>query len=357
MMSDDLEIELSSDRIVLEPGTKSQVIATIRNTGNVVEVFSVHIDGIDSSWYSLPVSSVSLFPGAKEEICIALVAPTGLASKSGTYEVSIKISSKRDPALMKSAMMQLELGSVASYDLDLIPKQQKGRKGSYTIVITNTGNVSDTFKLDPQGQDNAGVCAYVLESDTVVVESGATKDIALTVIPKSKPLIGTSKNCAFCVNATSIAGEAKAVNGELECSAMLPKWAPYAITAGAAALLLMVVLVVLLVSGGPVQAPYSESFVVSPGESKSWEVEPQTGTLNVVVSWTDGPDTLSLLLLDPDENNSVIKRDETINSADPKTRKVSHLIGDSDTAAWSIHVANLSDSIAITNATIAISMA
>ncbi len=74
-MSDAIEVKLSTEHVVINPGEKAEVTAEVRNAGDVVEVFSVAVEGIESDWYSLSVTSISLFPGDKEAIRLSLAPP------------------------------------------------------------------------------------------------------------------------------------------------------------------------------------------------------------------------------------------------------------------------------------------
>lgn len=339
-MSESIQVHLSSDRVVLEPGAKTEIVATIQNTGDVVEVFSIEIGGIEPDWYSLPVSSVSLFPGDKEEIRIAFSPPPATASKAGSYDVSVKASSKRDPTVMNSAKTTLEIGSVASYDLTISPKKVRARKGSYQVAITNTGNATNTYKLE--ASDASEDCIYEFKSDTIVVEPGATTDAPLTVNPRKKPFTGAAKPFAFNVKASPYgqAPEIKTIDAQLECPARIPKWGLYAIIGGIVAIVVVVVLVIVFTgSKGPGTLPMYESFEIEPQHFIMYEVQTAAlGQIEVDTEWS-GADRLSLVLYGPKEGQAASARSEDVS---PLT--ISYDITSEDAAegdTWRIYVANL----------------
>ena len=86
-MSENIQVTVSPERVVLQPGGKAEVVATLQNAGDVVEVFSIELGGVEHEWYSLSLSSVSLFPGDKESIKITLNPPPSTVSKAGSYNV------------------------------------------------------------------------------------------------------------------------------------------------------------------------------------------------------------------------------------------------------------------------------
>jgi uncharacterized membrane protein len=98
-VSENIEVALSQERIVINPGEKAEVAVNIRNTSEIVEVFSIEVEGIESSWFSTSISSVSLFPGDKETISISFTPPLSSSSGAGSYTATVKVSSRRDPTI------------------------------------------------------------------------------------------------------------------------------------------------------------------------------------------------------------------------------------------------------------------
>jgi hypothetical protein len=341
---ENIQVTLSSNRIVLDPGGRAEVTATIQNTGNVVEVFSIEVGGIEPDWYSLSASNVSLFPGDKDQIRIVLTPPLASASKAGSYTVSVKASSNRDPTVMTIVQMSLDIGVVSSYELDLTPKKIRARKGSYQVVITNMGNITNTFKLE--ASDPAEDCNYDFKSDTVVVEPGATVEVPLAVNPKKKPFTGAAKSFSFAVKAIPVASEVRTVQGQLECPPLLPKWAIFAIAGGLVAIIVIIVLVVVLTGGGGgIVLPLNESFQLGPGDCKIYEVQISEGTIKAEAEWSSGPDSLSLVLYGSGKGKPLaLARDETIDDDNPRTRTISYPITAEHVAeggSWRIYIANL----------------
>ncbi|RLC93517.1 MAG: hypothetical protein DRI39_05435, partial [Chloroflexi bacterium] len=241
-MSDAIEVKLSTEHVVINPGEKAEVTAEVRNAGDVVEVFSVAVEGIESDWYSLSVTSISLFPGDKEAIRLSLAPPLSSASGAGSYTVTLKVSSRRDPSVAGTASFSLDVGKVSSYELDLTPRMVRGRSGEFEVVIHNTGNLTNTYKLE--GSDPEGMCEFYFKSDTVAVEAGQTGTVPMIVNPKKKPLTGPPKLYRFTVKATPIASDVKTVDGQLECPALLPKWVIMAAAVGVVGVVAVIVLVV-----------------------------------------------------------------------------------------------------------------
>jgi hypothetical protein len=344
-VSDNIEVALSQERIVINPGEKAEVAVNIRNTSEIVEVFSIEVEGIESSWYSTSISSVSLFPGDKETISISFTPPLSSSSGAGSYTATVKVSSRRDPTITSTVDLLLELGKISSYELGLTPQKVRGGKGSFEVIINNTGNLTNTYKLE--ASDPEAMCNYEFKSDTVVVEAGQTSKVPITVTPKKRPLTGATKFCTFTVTVTPIASEVKSVQGQLECPARFPRWAPVALVACIAVIVLVVVLVVVLGGGDggngvEVLDTKHESFKLSPNEYQMYEVKCQDlGDIQADVEWTGAADRLSLVLFGPIEAQPALDRDEDVSPLG-----ITYAIKVDDINAgdiWRIYVANLSD--------------
>ena len=340
-MSEKIEVGLSPERVVINPGEKAEVTVNIRNAGEVVEVFSIEIEGIESNWYSLSVSSVSLFPGDSETVRISFTPPLSSTSGAGSYTATVKVSSRRDSTITSTADLSLELGKISSYELDLTPKKVRGGKGSFEVVINNTGNLTNTYKLE--ASDPEAMCNFEFKSDTIAVEAGQMGKVPLTVSPKKRPLTGAAKLCTFTVTVTPVASEVKTVQGQLECPARFPKWAPMALIALVAIIVIIIVLVVVLGGGGgPGFASQQESFKLTPNGFQMYELKYRdVGSIQADVSWEGDADRLSLVLFGPIEAETALDRHEGVS---PLT--VTYAIEADDIESgdsWRIYVANLSD--------------
>jgi uncharacterized membrane protein len=56
---------LGNARLAVEPGGTASVEITIRNSGSVVDQFTIDILGASSAWAAADPPTLSLFPGAQ----------------------------------------------------------------------------------------------------------------------------------------------------------------------------------------------------------------------------------------------------------------------------------------------------
>ncbi|MFQ5925729.1 MAG: family 16 glycoside hydrolase, partial [Dehalococcoidia bacterium] len=251
-----INVTLSPDRLQVTPGESVETTATIRNTGDVAEAYSIAVEGIDPQWCTLSVSTVSLSPGDEEQVKLTIKPPRTSASKAGPCNVIIRVASSREPSAETTAQLALEVERFLLFDLDLTPKKARGRKGSYRVSITNSGNLRTTYTL--AGQDPEDMCRFDFNPQAITVEPGSTTEVPLVVDPKKKPFTRRARTYGFKVTVTSHAseaGESKSVEGQLECTPLLPTWALG--VAGLAGVAILAVVVIFAMGGRPTPTPLS----------------------------------------------------------------------------------------------------
>ena len=249
-MSEPVVVNLSPERLEVAPGESVATTATVRNASDVVEAYSISVEGIDPQWCTLSKTSLHLFPGAQDQVQITIQPPRTSASKAGAYDAIVRVASTSDvrTIIMAAAPLALEVKQFVQFDLSLSPKSARGRKGSYRLGIINQGNAATTYSLT--GEDPDEICRFDFARQAARVERGTTAEVPVVVNPKKKPFTGRAKSYHFKVTAAppaSDGGEPKTVEGQLECRPLLPKWA-----LGLAALALagIIAIVVIFAFGG-----------------------------------------------------------------------------------------------------------
>jgi|GEM_PF-806985 len=253
-MSEKINVTVSPDRLQVALGESATATATIKNTGDVVEAYSITVEGIGPQWCTLSVSSASLFPGDEERVQITVQPPKDSSSRAGVYNAVIRVTSNRDSTVETTARLPIDVGRLLLFDLDITPKKAAGRKGSYKVSITNNGNVPTTYTF--AGKDPDGVCRFHFKESSVTIEPGATAAMPVVVDPKKKPFTGRAKTHNFRITVTSHAseaGETKSVEAQFQCKPLIPTWAiAVASVAVVAVVALIVVFLVVLAGHAPV---------------------------------------------------------------------------------------------------------
>ena len=131
----------------------------------------------DISWLSLSPSAGSTGPGESSDVTVVFDA-TGLMA--GDYEGSLCVASNdaTTPLVVVPVSLTVE---AAVYGVEVAAEEsalsgEPGDSVTYTLWITNTGNVEDTFNLTA-----AGIWAADLSAPSITLASGASGWVTATV--------------------------------------------------------------------------------------------------------------------------------------------------------------------------------
>ena len=350
-MADEIGVTLSPERLQVAPGESAETTATVRNASGdvdsengIVEGYSVVVEGIDPEWCTLSTLSFELFPGDEEKVQITIRPPRTSAAKAGAHDIVVRVytTSLQRPKKETTAPLVLEVGRFLEFDLDVDPKWDRGRKGSFDVIVTNNGDDVFTFKLEASDPERA--CNYHFKSDTVAVERGATAKVPLTVSPRRKPFTGRAKTFSFAVAATPLGGEGKTVQAKLECPPLLTRPVLLAIGGGLAAIIAAIILVPLLTGGGlAICEQVQESFNLQPGDIRVYEIRSSIRTIHAEAQWAGTADRLHLSLHRPggDEAARLDGPDEP-----PLQLIIDYQIKDTDTVngdTWEVRLVNITE--------------
>ena len=222
-MVDSVRVTVDQESVAVNPGDVGQAVITIQNLGAAVGVFSIEIEGLHPSWFTLTSNSVSLFPGDRTSTTLVLTPPRDSAALAQAYSTTVRVASQKDPGEQTEISFTLDVQSFYDFSLDLRPQRVTGKLASHTLSIVNTSNVDMPVKLN--GEDAEGLCRFSFDPESPKVTPGSTSEVAVTVTGK-RPLRGAPKAYQYTITGSPPEGTADpiTVSGSLEAIARMPSW-------------------------------------------------------------------------------------------------------------------------------------
>ena len=206
-----VELEPEEDALFGEPGNTVEYTLTLTNTGNVTDTFEITTAGV--VWgVNLSTNSVTLDPTEDVEIYAQVSIPA--SAKDGDFDaITVTATSTGDPG--KAALVSLTTTAVvpASYGVELEPEEDAlsgapGNTVEYTLSLTNTGNVTDTFEITTAGV----VWGVLLSENSVTLNSGESVEVYVQVSIPASAKDGDFDAITVTATSTSDPGEAASVS-------------------------------------------------------------------------------------------------------------------------------------------------
>lgn len=215
---------LDPRRVAVAPESDEvTVTARIRNTGAVVDQFSLEVLGPVAAWAELEPRGISLFPGAEGDVTIRFKPPLSVAAAAGDQHFGVRLRSAIDPGDSVVEEATAVVTPVVRVQPRLVPRASKGRlKGKHRVRIKNLGNTPATVALAASDPDE--LINFKLASRSVSVAAGATGEVRLKAKARGSKLVGKVEPKPFVVSVVPQGGEPEQLNGIYRQRAFVGGW-------------------------------------------------------------------------------------------------------------------------------------
>jgi len=213
-MSNRTDVSVESKNISVTPGETVRTSAPIRNSGDAQAQFTFRIEGLNSDWYNLPVSSTTLFPRDEEELAFSLHPPKDESTKPGLYPFTLVIDCRQNPGASERIAFTLEVRDIPEPQLELAPRRFTGNKGVYRVTVSNPGDRTVVVRLRVTGSDTVMRCT--LQPESVTVPAGGSAESTLEVGLRWRRFFSSRQEYSFTILAEQAGSDrVKSVAGEL----------------------------------------------------------------------------------------------------------------------------------------------
>ena len=234
---------LEQAALSVEPGGEASVGITVRNSGSVVDQFTIEILGDPGAWATADPPTLSLFPGAQGSARITFRPPRASSTPAGTVRFGVMARSAEDPTGSTVEEGTLQVGAFLAPTAELVPRTSHGsRTGRHDLALDNRGNVPLGTTLE--GLDPDRLVRFDFDPPSLSVEPGVAGFAKVLVKPVRTFWRGGAKTRSFQIAVRPDVPDATPVllEGSYLQEPILPPWFVRAMVA----LLALVVAAVLL---------------------------------------------------------------------------------------------------------------
>ena len=237
---------LASKAVTVTPGGEAVSEVRVRNSGTVVDQFTLEVLGDASAWAIVEPDVIPLFPGAEAVARIRFKPPKSSSVLARAVPFAVRVKSREDARASLVEEGVVEVGPFNDTFAELIPRTAKGRSRAHArLALDNRGNVRINTRLtaaDPDRKLNFTITPPALSS-----EPGTASFASVRMAPRQRFLTGPPKTNPYKVIVHQDGLPTITVDGTMQQEGLIPPWLlPALIGLAALALLLVVLWFVLL---------------------------------------------------------------------------------------------------------------
>jgi hypothetical protein len=237
---------LLTTQLSVAPGSEVRAQLRVRNTGNVVDQFTLDVLGDAKAFASVQPPQISLFPGAEQTVDVVFHPAKVSSITAGVKPFAVRALSSEDPQGSSVEEGTVEVFRFDDRAAELLPRTSKGkRSATHDLAFDNRGNAPVNVRfsgLDPENQ-----LGFEFTPPGAVAEPGTAQFVKVRVRPAKSFWRGTPKTYPFIVSVDEDGQPPTVVDGTMVQEAKLPKWFWKAVLAAIAFAVLLTILWLTLV--------------------------------------------------------------------------------------------------------------
>jgi hypothetical protein len=216
-------VKLPGDALQVVPGSEAAVKVTLRNTGTVVDQFTIEILGDAASWARVDPPTLSLFPGAEGTATVHFAPPRLPSVPAGPVVFGLRAASREDPAGSAVEEGSITVAAFADTFAELLPRTSTGsRAATHNVAIDNRGNA--LLNATVTGADPDNLLHIGVQPPGVVVDPGTASFARVRVSPRKSFWRGQPKSRPFKLQVETPNAAPIVLDGTMVQHAILPSW-------------------------------------------------------------------------------------------------------------------------------------
>jgi hypothetical protein len=228
---------LAAKAVKVTPGGEAVSEVRVRNSGGVVDQFTLEVLGDASAWSIVEPAVVPLFPGAESVARIHFKPPKSPSVLARAVPFAVRIKSREDARATLVEEGVVEVGPFNDTFAELIPRTAKGRaRARAQLALDNRGNIRINARLTASDPDRK--LNFTITPPALTAEPGTASFASIRLSPRQRFLTGPPKLNPYKVLVHQNGLPTVTVEGSMQQEGLIPPWSvPAAI--GLVALLLI----------------------------------------------------------------------------------------------------------------------
>lgn len=179
-------VHMASRKVSVSPGSSVSVPLVLLNGGEEADFFKLSVQGIPSSWVSLPSPVVRIREGEQRDVVLLIQPPDSGQVRAGRHPLVVQVASHAVPddvveleATLTVAALEVEgrIGLLmASNTFSAVP----GESCTVPLVLLNQGQQDDTLRLAVDGIPGSWVSGA---QDGIPLASGQEEEVSIAIRP------------------------------------------------------------------------------------------------------------------------------------------------------------------------------
>jgi len=223
-------VTLASKALEVVPGSVASCTVTVKNTGTVVDQFTIDVLGDPGAFASAEPPSLSLFPGAEGTAVVSFAPPRQASTPAGALPFGIRARSQEDPAGSAVEEGVVTVGTFSDTFAELVPRSSRGSRGAtHELAVDNRGNARLNASITAADADQ--LLGFDVQPPGLMVDPGTAGFAKVRVKPAQRFWRGQPKTRPFKVAVAGDGARPIVLDGTMLQEAILPRWLVPAILA------------------------------------------------------------------------------------------------------------------------------
>jgi eukaryotic-like serine/threonine-protein kinase len=219
-----VRVTLSPEQVTVTPGERVDLQINLTNRGNHVDHFGIQVDGLPAEWVTISEDEMQLMPAGRGHLLLTFHPPRHSRVTARDYTFRVVGVSRSNPAVRGLAQARLTVRPFSRLRFEIQPEHLRNG-GACHVLLHNEGN--QRLQARVLGRDPADAIRFEGAQEQVVVPAGEAREVVLELLPRERPLLGTTQYLPFEVLAQTETEEAPRVRpGQVEVRPFLPLWLP-----------------------------------------------------------------------------------------------------------------------------------